>query len=305
MTKELKGSLMVLIAGCAWGISGVSGQFLMDQGVSVKLLTSLRLIIAGLVLTGIVGLSQPQQLKKIVKDKGTLVGIFIFAIFGLVLNQFAYLQAIRYTNAGTATVLQYITPVLILAFVCLKNRTRPTLAEVVAIVLAIGGTFVIATHGKLGSLAITPTGLFWGILSAFTYAAYILIPVRLIQKWGSLAVIGLAMLMGGLVFPLATQAWQYEVHLSLSTLLAYLGLIGIGTIFAYTVFLKGVSLVGAVKGSLLASIEPIAAVFFSVILVHETFYAVDIIGMAMIISAVTLVSLRDLLAEKQAKQVEH
>ena len=51
MSKQLKGSLMVLIVGIAWGISGVSDQYLMAHGVKVNLLTSLRLILAGIFLT--------------------------------------------------------------------------------------------------------------------------------------------------------------------------------------------------------------------------------------------------------------
>lgn len=51
MSKQLKGSLMILVAGIAWGFSGVSGQYLMTHGINVNLLTSLRLIIAGILLT--------------------------------------------------------------------------------------------------------------------------------------------------------------------------------------------------------------------------------------------------------------
>ena len=51
MSKQLKGSLMVITAGIAWGISGVSDQYLMAHGVNINLLTSLRLILAGTLLT--------------------------------------------------------------------------------------------------------------------------------------------------------------------------------------------------------------------------------------------------------------
>ena len=98
------------------------------------------------------------------------------------MNQYAYLSAIQYTNAGTATVLQYVTPVLILAFVCAKNRRFPTVSELVAIVMAIAGTFIIATHGQVTELAITPIGLFWGLSSAVTYALYILLPAKAIEN---------------------------------------------------------------------------------------------------------------------------
>lgn len=262
MKKSFKGTVLVVLAAIAWGISGVSGQFLMKQGISVYLLTSLRLLISGLLLIGVVIWQQPQQIKAILEDKKMLVGIFGFSICGLLLNQFSYLQAIHYTNAGTATVLQYMAPVLVLTIICFKNRSLPTIGELAAILLAILGTFVIATHGQLGNLALSPVGLFWGLFSAVTYTLYMLLPIKLIHKWGSLLVIGLGMVMGGLVFGLVSRSWQYNSHFQANNLLAYVGLIIVGSVFAYTAFLKGVSLIGAVKGSLLASIEPVAAVFF-------------------------------------------
>ena len=41
-----------------------------------------------------------------------------------------------------------------------------------------------------------------------------------------------------------------------------------GIIFSYTVFFKDTSLIGPVKSSLLASIEPISAVFFAFFLTN-------------------------------------
>ena len=121
MSKQLKGSLMILVAGIAWGFSGVSGQYLMTHGINVNLLTSLRLIIAGILLTASVFFRQSDKLVSALKDKKTLVSIALFALFGLVLNQYAYLSAIQHTNAGTATVLQYVTPVLILTLCVLRT----------------------------------------------------------------------------------------------------------------------------------------------------------------------------------------
>lgn len=301
MKKSFKGTVLVVLAAIAWGISGVSGQFLMKQGISVYLLTSLRLLISGLLLIGVVIWQQPQQIKAILEDKKMLVGIFGFSICGLLLNQFSYLQAIHYTNAGTATVLQYMAPVLVLTIICFKNRSLPTIGELAAILLAILGTFIIATHGQLGNLALTPAGLFWGLFSAVTYTLYMFLPIKLIQEWGSLLVIGLGMLLGGLVFSLVSQSWQYNPQFQANNLLAYVGLIIVGSVFAYTSFLKGVSLIGAVKGSLLASIEPIAAVFFSVAIMKEIFYPIDFLGMLLTILAVLIISVRDLLAVNKEK----
>jgi drug/metabolite transporter (DMT)-like permease len=264
------------------------------------MITSLRLLVSGFFLVGLAYATAKEQLLAVLKDKNALLGIFIFAMLGLVLNQTAYLQAIYHTNAGTATVLQYLCPILVLAYTCLKDRQVPTGTEIISILLAIVGTFLIATHGQLNELSITPIGLFWGIFSAFTYALYIILPGKLIRLYGSMVVIGLGMLMGGIVVTLGVQTWKQSLPLDTGTAFGLLGIVGVGTIFAYTAFLKGVSLVGPVNGSLLASIEPIASVFFAVWLVNEQFYTIDFVGMLLILLAVLLISLKDLMISRKS-----
>ncbi|HGD1435728.1 TPA: DMT family transporter [Streptococcus agalactiae] len=304
MTKKEKGTMMTLAAGLAWGISGISGQYLMSHGVHVNLLTSLRLLITGIFLLSLARSKQKEHLVAAWKQPKFLKQVLLFSIFGLVLNQYAFLRAIHLTNAGTATVLQYMAPILILSIVCILNRQRPTSFEIIAIAMAILGTYMIATHGKLGSLAITPKGLMWGLGSAITYSIYILLPVKLIHEWGSTIVIGSGMFIGGILFSLVTKAWQYPLQINVMSILAYIGIIGIGTIFAYTFFLKGVSIVGAVKGSLLASVEPVSSVFLTVLVLGEIFYPIDLLGMLCIFLAVTLISYKDLIALKKMKRVK-
>ncbi|HEO5839740.1 TPA: EamA family transporter [Streptococcus agalactiae] len=303
MTKKEKGTMMTLAAGLAWGISGISGQYLMSHGVHVNLLTSLRLLITGIFLLSLARSKQKEHLVAAWKQPKFLKQVLLFSIFGLVLNQYAFLRAIHLTNAGTATVFQYMAPILILSIVCILNRQRPTSFEIIAIAMAILGTYMIATHGKLGSLAITPKGLMWGLGSAITYSIYILLPVKLIHEWGSTIVIGSGMFIGGILFSLVTKAWQYPLQINVMSILAYIGIIGIGTIFAYTFFLKGVSIVGAVKGSLLASVEPVSSVFLTVLVLGEIFYPIDLLGMLFIFLAVTLISYKDLIALKKMKRV--
>ena len=298
MSNSLKGTLLTVVAGIAWGLSGTSGQYLMVHGISALVLTNLRLLIAGGILMLLAYATAKDKMLTFLKDRKSLLSLLIFALIGLFLNQFAYLTAIQETNAGTATVLQYVCPVGILIYSCIKDKVAPTLGEIVSIILAIGGTSLIATHGQLDQLSMTPAGLFWGLFSALTYALYIILPIALIKKWGSSLVIGVGMVIAGLVALPFTGVLQANIPTSLDFLLAFAGIILIGTVFAYTAFLKGASLIGPVKSSLLASIEPISAVFFAFLIMNEQFYPIDFLGMAMILFAVTLISLKDLLLEK-------
>ena len=303
MSKAFKGTLFTVIAGIAWGLSGTSGQYLMAHGISALVLTNIRLIVAGLLLVLLSYIKSKEQFLAFLKDKSSLFSLLLFSLFGLFLNQLAYLSAIQETNAGTATVLQYVCPVGILAYTCIKDKVAPTIAEILSMILAIGGTFLIATHGQLDQLSMTPAGLFWGLFSALTYALYIILPIKLIQKWGSILVIGIGMTISGFVAVPFTGIIGARIPMSFNIFLAFAGIILIGTVFAYTAFLKGASMVGPVKSSLLASIEPISAVFFAFMIMGDIFYPVDFLGMAMILLAVTIISLKDLMLEKKHKSI--
>ena len=299
MSKAFKGTLFTVVAGIAWGLSGTSGQYLMAHGISALVLTNIRLIIAGLLLVLLSYIKSKEQFLAFLKDKSSLFSLLLFSLFGLFLNQLAYLSAIQEINAGTATVLQYVCPVGILAYTCIKDKVAPTIAEILSMFLAIGGTFLIATHGQMDQLSMTPAGLFWGLFSALTYGLYIILPIKLIQKWGSILVIGVGMTISGFVAVPFTGIIGTSLPMSFDIFLAFTGIILIGTVFAYTAFLKGASMVGPVKSSLLASIEPISAVFFAFMIMGDIFYPIDFIGMAMILLAVTIISLKDLILEKR------
>ncbi|MBF0779208.1 DMT family transporter [Streptococcus cuniculi] len=303
MNEKVKGTFLTLIAGLAWGLSGVSGQFIMARGVTVEMVTVLRLVISGVLLVALAIYQNPQQLKRLCSDKKAVIRLFLFSIFGLVLNQTAYLTAIYHTNAGTAKVLQYLCPILVLAYVCIQQRQKPTAVEVFAILLALAGTFLIATHGQVNQLAMTPKGLFWGLFSAVTYALYIILPIPLIKQYGSLTVIGISMLLGSIEVSLFFQPWRQVVPFNGEIFWGLVGIVGVGTVFAYTAFLKGVSMVGQVTGSLLASIEPIASVFFAVLLVHEIFYPIDFVGMILILLAVLFVSVKDMVLARKNRNI--
>ena len=299
MSKTAKGTMLTLVAGVAWGLSGTSGQYLMVHGFPVLVLTNIRLLIAGVLLVLCMLLTNQKKLFEMLKDREAMMSLVLFALLGLLLNQFAYLKSIYESNAGTATVLQYVCPVGILAYTCLKDWVAPTITEVLSMILAIGGTFLIATHGQLDHLSVTPAGLFWGLFAAFTYALYILIPIQLIKRWGSIPVIGVGMTLAGLALTPFSGILHFHLRLSMEVYLALVGIILVGTILAYTLFLKGTSLVGPVKSSLLAAVEPISAVFFAFLLMHEQFYLLDFVGMFMILSAVVLISIKDLILEKR------
>ncbi|HEL2481630.1 TPA: EamA family transporter, partial [Streptococcus suis] len=68
MAEKRLGTLITLIAGIAWGLSGVSGQYLIGRGMSVQLITSMRLMVSGLVLLGLCAVTARRNLLVLLKN---------------------------------------------------------------------------------------------------------------------------------------------------------------------------------------------------------------------------------------------
>lgn len=304
--KAARGIAYTLIGAIAWGFSGACGQFLFaNYEIQSGWLTTVRMTVAGLILLAASAFRNRPALDGIWKDRKDRLRLLLFAICGLMFCQYAYLTAVSYTNAGTATVLQYIGPVIIIILVCLRSLKLPNLWEGVSIILALLGTFLLATHGDIHTMALSPAGLTWGLVSAVGLASYTLLPGNLIKKWGSMVVTGYGMLIGGCVLGLISRAWRSPAVLDTKGWFFFLyGLIVIGTVISFSLYLQGVSDIGAVKASMLASVEPVSAALFAAFWLKSSFVWIDLAGFACILATVFLLTKKDTAAPAQPKPDE-
>ncbi len=290
--KNLKGILLTLTGGIFWGLSGACGQFLFQyKEASANWLVPIRLALAGFLLLLILFFQRGKKVFDVWKTKRTSLQITAYGIFGMMLCQYTYFVTIQHSNAGIATVLQYLGPAIVLVMVCAGKRRLPSLVEVLALVLAITGTFFLATHGDLHTFVISGTALIWGLLAACTYAFYTLYSARLLGTFDSPLIIGWGMFIGGLTLMPLLKPWTRQVLLDTEALLALAGIIFLGSILSFTFYVTGVQLIGPSRAGMIASIEPVAATVLSVVWLGASFTSMDLLGFICIISTIFLLSL--------------
>lgn len=289
------GVAITLLGGMLWGFSGACGQFLFDEkGVTAKWMVPIRLTAAGFLMVVYFIWKERGQAFRIWKKGRDAADVLVYGILGLMLCQYTYFQTIEYSNAGTATVIQYISPALILLLVCFQEKRRPKGIEAAALFCAVAGIFLIATHGNIRSMALSREALIMGLLSAVTVVIYNLQPRRLLLYYPTPYLLGWGMLVGGVVLSLLFRPWQYSYPVDGELAAALCGVILLGTIVAFSLYMHGVKLIGPARASLYACVEPIAATILSAVWLKVPFTVIDLAGFGLIFVTILLLGTADL-----------
>lgn len=289
------GVLLTLAGGVCWGFSGACGQYLMQhRGINAGWLVSMRMLLAGSLLL-IFSALQGRSIKVVTnvwKNPSSALRLLAFGVFGMSMCQLTYFVTIGLSNAGTATVLEYLSPVLIMLYLSIRNRKLPGLQKIIVLILALAGTLILSTHGNFDELAISREALIWGLASAVAYALNNLLPGSLMDDYGTLPIVGWGMIIGGCVTSIPYRVWEPVGTFDGYAFLALAGVIIVGTLFSYTGYMEGVRRIGPEKANLYACIEPLSATLFAVLWLKSDIQPMDLLGFACILLAVSLLSLK-------------
>lgn len=288
---RIKGITLVIIGAMLWGISGTVAQYLFqEKEFSAEWLVVIRLLASGLILLLYSLMKGKQEIWTIWKSKHSILSLLLFSIIGMLGVQYTYFAAIKYGNAATATILQYLSPVIVTCYLALRTRKMPNSQEIIAVILAMLGTFLIITKGNIHSISISKLALFWGISSAFAAAFYTLQPRSLLAKWSSTVVVGWGMLIGGIAFSFIHQPWNFTGQWSITSIFAVIFVVLFGTLIAFYCYLESLKYIQPTEASVLSSVEPLSAAFLSVLWLHVPLDVSQWLGTACIIFTVVILS---------------
>jgi drug/metabolite transporter (DMT)-like permease len=152
------------------------------------------------------------------------------------------------------------------------------------------GTLLLVTNGDFTTLAISKAALFWGILAALSAAFYTLQPKYLLQHWRSPLVIGWGMLLGGIVMLVLSGFDRGAAVFDLEATTALAFVVCFGTILAFWSYLESIKYIRPTETSTLGSLEPLAAVLLSVLLLDIPFGPFDAGGSLLMMLAVFILS---------------
>ncbi|MGN1024715.1 MAG: DMT family transporter [Lachnospiraceae bacterium] len=295
MNRQAKGALLTAGGGVCWGLSGSMGQFLFsNEGMDARWLTPVRLGGAAILLLlysffryGISYTVEPWRDRKMRRD------LVIYGLLGVSCCQFLYFETIQLSSAAAGTILQDLSPAMILFVGCIAAKRRPAPREIAAILVGLLGVFFITTGGRLDQMAVPATALATGVLSAVCVTIYNVVPARRLKKYPVILLQGWAFLMGSVAMTVIFRPWQYFVPIRPMGYVGILTVIVVGNVFAFTLYMSGIRDIGPDKGILYGFAEPMTAAVVGVFVFGNAFTAADFAGFALVFFMLYLISRRE------------
>ena len=295
MSDRVKGACLTMGGAACWGISGCMGQYLFTrENMDSTWLVPIRLLLAGLLLCGYYFFKDRKQLFapwNFRADPRNTIDLLVYGLAGVSFCQFLYFLTIQLSTAGIATILQDLSPVLILLVLCLQQRRTPRLFELCSVLLALLGVFLLTTHGSLTSLAVSPAALAAGLVCACTVVIYTMWPKRLQAQYPTPLLQGWAFLLGGAAFHLIFRPWTMGYVPSAVGVIGILVVVLVGNVTAFSLYMSGVPLIGPQRASLYSFAEPVTAAILSTLLLGSPFTLWDALGFGCIFVMLVLLSL--------------
>jgi drug/metabolite transporter (DMT)-like permease len=283
-------SLLASIFGAGlWGFSGIAAQALFQiYKFPVLGLVTIRMIIAGLLLLVVFRPSLPTK---------PLLPLIALAVFGYIGSQLTYLEAIQFSNAATATLLQFLFLPIVAGYEALSGNIRWSRRWTLTMILAGIGTFLLIGGITLRVL-VTPLGLLFGLLAALGGAYYTLGSAPFVRDHGSWWITTWGFLIGGLLtLPLgAASLISYSLPTTTSGTAMVILLVGfvivVGTMLAFGLYLSGLQHLSATEIGVASSAEPIVSAGAAYALLGVVLTAPQYVGGALILAAVLLMASR-------------
>lgn len=291
--ERLKGILFIITGAMLWGATGPLMEWLLNHtALTVSFMLTVRLSVAGIFLL-IYLLVTGKDIFSIWQQKFWSRQLITFGIVGMLGVQYAFVGAINESNAVLATLLQFLAPIFVVAYVSLSLKKWPPKYQVLGIIGTLIGLFLLLTNASFESLLVSNKALLWGVAVGLTFAFYTLYPARLMKEWNVLLVVGWGMLIGGVTLGIVSRVWQsnqWTVFTDFKITGLMLALIVTGTV-AFILFLSSMKYITAVETSILSSIEPLTAMVISVIVFGTSLGLWQLVGVFVMLVCVTWLSI--------------
>ena len=298
--NKTKGFILGAIAAASYGMNPLFTLPLYSAGMSVDTVLFYRYSLAVIVL-GILMKFQKQSfaIKKVDVLPLCIMGL-LFAFSSLFL-----FMSYNYMDAGIASTILFVYPVLVAIIMAVVFKEKVSPITMFSIALAFVGISMLCMSP--GGQTLSLVGITFVFLSSLSYAIYIVGVNRSSLKDMPIAKLTFYVLLFGLSVYVVRLKFCTELQL-IPTPMLWVNAVSLAvfpTVISLVTMTKAIHYIGSTPTAILGALEPVTALFFGVLVFGEQLTPRIILGILMVITAVTLIIGGKSLLKKRKIRVKH
>jgi drug/metabolite transporter (DMT)-like permease len=270
-----------------WGLSFVSSKTILNSGVPPMTMVCIRFVIATIILNLLLRRFDPAaRLRK--KD---LLPLAVSGLFGVTVYFFFESRGIRLTSASHASLIIAVIPVVTVIAETILFRTRITLLAGLGIALSVVGVVFVVNRPGAARGGESLVGDLFMFGACISWVVYIILSRNLHTRLSEIAITAYQSLFGTaflVPFALLEMGRWVPITLAAGLNLAYLALFC--SALSNFLYVYSLSALGPIAVSPYINLIPVVGVLGGVVLLGESLVWNQVVGGAVILAGVLLVS---------------
>ena len=270
-----------------WGLSFVSSKTILNSGVPPMTMVCIRFVIATIILNLLLRRFDPAaRLRK--KD---LLPLAVSGLFGVTVYFFFESRGIRLTSASHASLIIAVIPVVTVIAETILFRTRITLLAGLGIALSVVGVVFVVNRPGAARGGESLVGDLFMFGACISWVVYIILSRNLHTRLSEIAITAYQSLFGTaflVPFALLEMGQWVPITLAAGLNLAYLALFC--SALSNFLYVYSLSALGPIAVSPYVNLIPVVGVLGGVVLLGESLVWSQVVGGAVILAGVLLVS---------------
>jgi drug/metabolite transporter (DMT)-like permease len=293
-SSTASGLAIAVIAALAFGMSGAFVKPLLESGWSPAGAVTVRALVGGLVLAPMALFSLKGRWAQLWRAR---THILIIGLIGVAATQLAYFAAIERIPVGTGILIEFMAPLLLVAFVWARSRRVPKSVVLVGSVFAVIGLVMVISPSGGGQL--DALGVAFAAMAAVGCAIYFAVAAKVDSGLPTVAVASVSLILGGVALGAVGLSGAMPFTATIDPVNLFGGMVPwwvpmlivavVATGVAYAVGIRASQMLGSRLASFLGLLEVVAATAYAWLLLGEQMTIPQLVGGFLILAGIAFV----------------
>lgn len=274
MRRPLSIELMLLTTVVLWALNLTVTRYILTHGFEPLAYATVRYGAATLIFLAIALVAE-----RTLRIRRRDLGLVLFAVLCLWLNQLSFVYALEKTSASTIALILGATPIFAALIGLALGLERLSRKFWIAAAVSFAGVGFVAL-GSSGGVSGDVRGDVLGIATAATWAGYSVAIAPLMERYSASRISAVVLSLGWVLIALVgfpqTAGQDYGVGWKIWVLLAFATLGPL--VLTNVLWFRSLHRIGASRATLVANLQPFVAAVFALVLLSERMTVLQVVG---------------------------